>query len=177
MRSSEYPCVTYVPAHVSPMSPVHTFPKRPSSEQKRSLSLAEIASEPMHICSDAKYRCVYGLFRVFAVPRKGLTKVSTYSAGGAEFRIQRCLRAAGEHCQVALISSDCQEHSGTDGCQQVEGGRQRSSAPGPVLYFIYNEDFGVISYGSVEEPLQTQSSQTAAASKWILHGARGLLAD
>lgn len=155
----------------------NVYPKQPTSSQKEDLSLVEIISEPVHSCSDAMYRCIYAVFRVFAVPRAGLTSTSEYSIGGAEFRVEYCLRGDDNRCQVALISSDCQQHSGTDACEQVAGGRQRSAAPGPVLYFIYNDDFGVTSYGSVKEPLQTESAKIAASSKWILMTDKGLLVD
>lgn len=156
---------------------VNVYPKHPTSAQKEDISLTEVAFDPIHFCSNSTYRCIYGAYRVFAVPRTGLTATSAYAVGGAVFRVQHCLRSGDNRCQVALISSDCQQRSAEDACEQVSGEHSRSSASGPVLYFIYNEDFGVTSYGSAEQPVGTKDVQMTIASGWILKDGKGLLAE
>jgi len=61
---------------------------RNTAEQKQDALFDEFTGALLHDCSDAQYRCVYGIYRVFAVPREGLTPQSTYRAGGALFHVE-----------------------------------------------------------------------------------------
>lgn len=144
----------------------------PSARERQSI---EVTSVPVKDCSDERYRCIVGSFRVFAVPRGALLPTSTYVAAGSSFRVEECYRGDATHCSVALISSDCQQRSGRDGCSEVLGGRTKSNNTGPVLYFIYNEDFGVTAYGSVHQPASTEEERRIIAAWMVLRGERGLL--
>jgi hypothetical protein len=135
----------------------------------------EVLMSDLHDCSDEMYRCVYGQYRVFAVPRGLLMENSTYVSGGASFRVEKCFRSADGRCQVALISSDCQSEIAPDKCAIVSGGRPQSRSAGRVAYFIFNEDFGITSFGSVASPAESQEAQLAAALDFILSGDIGLL--
>lgn len=150
-------------------------PRLPLENQKN--VLLETVSSPMRDCSDEKYRCTFGARRVFAVPRDRLSPHAVYVAGGSTLRVEECLRGNEAICQVALISSDCQQYSGLEGCAQVPGGRTKSAYPGPVLYFIYNEDFGVTAYGYLNSPGRTAAARLAAAGQMFLQGERGLLRE
>ena len=135
----------------------------------------EFTSAELRDCSDAKHRCAYGVYKVFAVPRGGLEPLSTYTAGGAVFRIEKCLRGDQKRCQVALISSDCQSQIQPDRCVEAPGGRASSSAPGRIGYFIFNEDIGITAYGSAKEPAPTAEARLAAALDMVLRGDKGPL--
>lgn len=153
------------------------LPKRRLSFQKSDALYGERLGRDIHNCSDKQYRCVFGLFRIFSVPRRGLSPTETYVSAGALLRVEQCLRGDSTTCQIALISSDCQERTGPDACSPTSAGREKSREPGPMLYFIYNSDFGVTAYGSVTAPAVTKDGQLAAATQMILQGNRGLLLE
>ena len=60
-------------------------------------------------------------------------------------------------------------------CEPKAGGRANSNDSGPVVYFIYNEDFGVTAYGVANQPVSTKDERLSVASQMILEGQRGLL--
>lgn len=151
------------------------IPKRLLISQEKDVFFDESTGTRLHDCSDGQYRCIVGLSRVFAVPRARLSPTATYLAGGAVFKVEECLRGNASICQVALISSDCRQVS-DEACEEVVGGRARSANPGPIIYFIYNEDFGVTAYGSAKAALQTLDERRACAAQMILQGQTGLLA-
>lgn len=151
------------------------LPARPVGTQKTDVSMLGVTGVVTHNCSDTEFRCLYGAFHVFAVPRIGLAKASTYSVAGAVFHVDQCLRAIGERCQVALLSSQCLHQVGEDICRPAAGNEQ--SLPGPVMYFIFNEDFGVTSYGFATDILNAADDRIAVASKLMLQGDRGLLSE
>jgi len=150
-------------------------PSRPVTKEQKGLFFDEFLSNPAHDCSDTEYLCVFFVYRVFSVPREGLTPQSIYTAAGASLRVERCLRGNAKHCQVALVSSDCEMESPPDKCMVVEGGRTKSSAPGPVLYFIYNEDYGVTAYGTAKKPVSSADAGLNVAAEMVLRGKKGLL--
>ncbi len=152
-------------AQIAPRSPLE-------SEKRR---LLEKVSVDVHDCSNEQYKCIFGSYRVFAVPRGKLSPSAAYVTAGSAFHVEECFRGDATTCQVALISSDCQQHSGIDACMEADGGRTRSPNPGPVLYFIFNTDFGVTAYGSVASPAQTADERRTAAVQMILQGRQGLL--
>ena len=149
------------------------LPEQPIGTQKSDVSLSGMTGVVTHDCSNREFKCLYGAFHVFAVPRSGLVDASTYAIAGAEFHVVQCLRTIGKHCQVALLSSQCLYQFGDDACRSdVESGY---SVRGPVMYFTFNEDIGVTSYGFAPGILNTADAQFAAAGKLILSGNIGLL--
>lgn len=161
--------------HAGVWSTAEIAPRLPSETQRR--HVVEVLSVDLHDCSDAQYRCVFGAYRVFAVPRETLLRNATYVVAGSTLHVEECFRGAGTTCQVALISSDCQERLALGVCKAVVGGRSKSNDLGPVLYFIYNEDFGVTAYGSSLDPLPSTEEMRVAASQSILKGNTGLLSN
>lgn len=151
-------------------------PKKPLGFQKRDGLYLEKLGHELHDCSDVRYRCVYGFFRVFAIPRQTLSPTEVYVVAGSVLRVEQCLRGDSSVCQVALISSDCQERVRPDTCSQTTEGKAKNRMRGPVLYFIYNEDFGVTAYGSSPNRVQTRDGQRVVATQMVLQGNRGLLA-
>jgi hypothetical protein len=153
------------------------IPKRLLPDQASNTMLAEGIGSPSHDCSNTQYRCLYYWARVFAVPRSSrLSPASKYSVAGAVLKVEDCIRGDNAVCQVALISADCHQISGKDGCEEVVGGREKSTQPGPVTYFIFNEDIGITAWGVAQEPAQTTDEQLAIATQTVLKGDRGLFA-
>jgi hypothetical protein len=152
-------------------------PKRPLTEADKDPWSSEVLVASLINCSDEKVRCMYSVNRVFAVPKAGFRPDSSFDAGGARFKVERCLRGTDELCQVALVSSDCQLRLPSGECKLVPGGREASTAPGMVGYFIYNEDFGVTAYGGSRSALPTFEAQRAAAVSMVLQGEYGLLRE
>lgn len=150
-------------------------PLRPITKEQKDLFFDEFLSNPAHDCSNTEYLCISFVYRVFSVPRAGLTSRSIYSAGGASLRVERCLRGTAKHCQVALVSSDCKMEVPPDRCTAVEEAQTKSNAAGQVLYFIYNEDYGVTAYGTAEKPVKSAEAGLHVAAEMVLLGNRGLL--
>lgn len=151
------------------------LPRHPTDKQKRDIFFDEPTTDRLWDCSDNKLLCLYGAYRVFAIPRAGVQPSSEYLAAGAFFRVERCIRGSDDRCQVALISSDCQNRSEAGRCTQIPGGRLNSHAPGPIGYFIFNEDSGVTAYGFRQEPALTAEDRFDAAAGMVLRSERGLL--
>ncbi len=151
-------------------------PKRPLSAQSVDTLFGEQVGHIVRNCSTAQYRCISVWSRIFAVPRNRLAPAETYSVAGASLKVEDCLRGDASVCQVAVISADCQQMSG-EVCEEVKGGRGESSKPGPILYFIYNEDVGVTAYGVTDKPAKTKNQRLDVASQMILQGQKGLLAE
>jgi hypothetical protein len=150
-------------------------PERRIAEEDRDFFAGEVTMDRAHDCSDGQYRCVYGHYAVFAVPRAGLRPNSSFQAGGASLRVEQCMRGDKEVCQVALVSSDCQSIAAPDRCTPVSGGRSAGASVGRVRYFIFNEDFGITSYGSSSEPVSTPERQKEVAFSMVLRSDHGLL--
>jgi hypothetical protein len=154
---------------------VKILPKRPLPSQSRDVMFGESLTNATHDCSTERFRCVYYWARVFAVPRDRLSPAAVYSTGGASLKVEDCLRGGAAVCQVAVISADCQRIAGKDACEKVVGGRDKSDDPGPIVYFIYNEDVGVTAWGVAKQPASTKEERSAIASQMVLQGKRGLL--
>jgi hypothetical protein len=150
-------------------------PKHRSTPRQQEFFYDEYTSAPLKDCSDEKFRCVYGIYRVFAVPRQGLGSSSAYSVGGADFRVEKCIKGGEERCKVALIRSECQSKVEPDRCVAVTGGRANGPAPGPIVYFLFSEDVGITAYGSVDEPSDTEKGPLTIARKMLLRSGKGLL--
>jgi len=135
----------------------------------------DFVSYDLHNCSDDIHQCLIGLHTVFAVPRAGLTSESTYTAGGAFFRVQECLREQHDRCTRALVSSECRWMAWPDRCSDAQSETRRMDR-GPVAYFIFDENRGVMSWGSNNMVAEGIKAQTEVARKWRLKGSKGLFA-
>ena len=127
-------------------------------------------------CSDASFRCVAIGTEAFAVPRRHLTPSDKYVAYGNSFSVAKCLRGYGNVCQVALIKAECYYNRIKKGCAPTAAERTGDDASG-LLYFIYNEDFGVTAYGFAPltgEPASTDEMLAKAKSR-LLIGDHGVL--
>jgi hypothetical protein len=149
-------------------------PKRSLPFQANNALSGEEVGHIVRNCSTTQYRCVSVWLRVFAVPKARLSPAEEYSVAGAVLKVEDCLRGDATICQVALISADC-EMMLDESCQKVAGGREKSGKPGPVVYFIYNEDVGVTAYGVADQPVNAKDERLSVASQMILQGQKGLL--
>lgn len=150
--------------------------RNPTSEQQREFE--ESLGYPIYDCSTSSYRCLRTWFRVFAVPRGQLSPKMNYAVDGVQVQVETCLRGSGQVCQVALISADCQLMVGDDACELYPGGRVKSPQPGPITYFIYNEDYGVTAFGTAGEwpaPAERLDVANRVATQVVLQGDAGLL--
>jgi hypothetical protein len=132
---------------------------------------------PLTDCSTQAYRCIAMGRTALAVPPE-LTSTSVYTAKGTVFTVENCLRGEEDHCQVALISGDCQSVKPVGGaleCAPLARGQTKGPFATQIVYFIYNEDYGVTSFGIAETKL-TGDARDAKARDMILQGARGFLA-
>ena len=151
-------------------------PRKSLPSQDEDVMFDEVLGYPVHDCSSIKYRCIFSSHRVYAVPKIMLKPADNYVAGGAQFKIEDCLRGDAKICQVAVISSDCQNPVPKDACELIVGGRRYNKNPGPFVYFIYNEDFGITAFGVTGQPAITAGERLTVASQMVLQGMRGLLA-
>jgi hypothetical protein len=152
------------------------YPKAPSKHQKRDFALAEATESIVRDCSNAEFKCATVGFRVFAIPRIPLRLNDSFVTQGARFQVERCFREEDHACQVALISSNCERKAGDLGCKlSTAGGAEDPKDQGPILYFIYNPDFGVTSYGSSQDLTEPEEWKLAKAKQMILQGDFGLL--
>lgn len=128
-------------------------------------------------CSDLNYRCFKTSRNVLAVPRKRLSINATYEIAGTVFTVIDCLRKVADVCQVALIRSDCQQIKDAETCALYPGGRDKAPNPGPLTYFVYNEDFGVTSLGFPNEKPKDECWIAKLARDYELRGDVGLLKE
>jgi hypothetical protein len=159
----------------SSMRGASTTPMRQLPSQTKDTLFGEELGHSVSNCSTAKFRCVSVWSRVFAVPLDRLSPTAAYSVAGALLKVEDCLRGDVNVCQVAIVSADCQRIA-VESCESVTGGRESSSKPGPIVYFIYNEDHGVTAYGVSDKPAKTKDERLGIASQMILQGQTGLLA-
>jgi len=142
----------------------------------------DFVSDELHNCSDEVHQCLTGSVIVFAVPRAGLASESTYTAGGAHLKVEKCLREQRGRCTRALVSSDCRWMAWPDRCSDTQsettklGGGPVKLGRGPVAYFIFDENKGVMSWGSVNVAAEGVEAQTEVAGQWRLKGSKGLFA-
>lgn len=148
-------------------------PLKPTDEQSRQFT--ESLGSVIYDCSNDEYRCLRTWFRIFAVPRKGLANGAVHIVSGVKLKIEECLRESDKVCQVALVRSDCELMIGVDECGSYPRGRAESPRPGPVTYFIYNEDYGVTAFGTAGEPATSAEQRLRVATQYILQGRAGLL--
>lgn len=127
-------------------------------------------------CSDVSFRCVAMGSQAFAVPRKHLRPSDKYVANGNSFAVVKCLRGYDDVCQVALIKAECYYNRIEKGCAPTVAGRTGDDASW-LLYFVYNEDFGVTAYGIAplnDKPISADEMLAAAKSRFLV-GDHGLL--
>jgi hypothetical protein len=156
-------------------SGTNTLPKHLIGTQKTDLFFSETLGEHIQNCSDKEFICIRALRTAYAIPRRRLSKRDAYSLGGILFKVEDCLRGEQDICQVALISADCQKAVGESDCEKASGGREHGSNAGPLVYFIYNEDYGVTAYGVTNETVGSPKERLNIASQMILEGGAGLL--
>jgi hypothetical protein len=133
---------------------------------------------PLTECSTAEYRCI-AMGRTALAVTPELKPTSVYTANGTVFTVESCLRTADDHCQVALISGDCQSVKPVGGalaCAPRAKGEPGGPFASQVVYFIYNEDYGVTSFGIADTKL-TGAEREAKARELVLQGVRGFLAS
>jgi len=147
-------------------------PARKTQSQKDDVMLYEVVGERLLDCSNKEYRCVASWGRTYAVPRKRLSPDARYSLEGVSFRIEKCIRGDASVCQVALISGGCVENLDHE-C--VPEPIAATTSWGYVVYFIYNEDFGVTAMGVAPKPVADIPAMQAIASQSILQGRNGIL--
>jgi hypothetical protein len=152
-------------------------PKKLLKSQAKDILFDETTGVRLHDCSDATYRCIFGSFRVFALPRNRLSPGAVYTVGGSAFKVEKCFRGDLRTCQAALISSNCQKRLGADACQPITAGLGDNGESGPTVYFIYNEDHGITAYGTVKEVPKTRDEKIAIATQMLLQGEFGILSN
>ena len=111
-----------------------------------------------------------------AVPRRRLAVKDNYVVAGNKLSVVDCLRGYRNLCQVALIKSECIDSAMAKGCILKPDDKDPNSRLW-LIFFIYNEDFGVTSYGlapaeDVGAPLE---KMTSLAQTYNLVGDSGLL--
>lgn len=140
--------------------------------------LHEVVSHRVVNCSDQLYRCVRSWGRTFAIPRASLRPQQKYEKHGVIFHVEECLRGDARRCQVALISGTC---------GHAPSLREMRCLPAPrsgvgsravydyVVYFLYNEDFGITAFGATDHVVTTEVGKLAIATQMILMSPTGLL--
>ena len=124
-------------------------------------------------CSDTTYQCLQAWSRTLAVPRAGLRPGSAYSKEGVVFNVEECIRGKGARCQVAVVSAICEERDADGPCRTATS---KMHAPLEyVIYFMYNEDFGITAMGVANQVASTAESRRVIASQSILISKKGLL--
>jgi len=127
-------------------------------------------------CSDTIYRCVMLDWQAFAVPRAPLKPDDRYVVHGNDFRVVDCVRGFRGVCQVALIRAACYVNAERHGCAPTKA-EESHGVSSWILYFIYNEDCGVTSYGiaPMREGEAPKSEAREKAMGYTLAGDNGLL--
>jgi hypothetical protein len=112
-----------------------------------------------------------------AVPAR-LTPASAYTVKGTLFTVDSCLRPDEDRCRVALISGDCQSVKQVGDmleCAPLVPGAAAGPFATHVVYFVFNEDYGVTSFGIADGKLSGPDRELKAR-EMVLQGDRGLLA-
>lgn len=142
--------------------------------------LYEVVGHKVIICSDSRYRCIESWGRTLAVPRALLRLRQKYKKRGVLFQVEECLRGSARRCQVALISGICGH---TQSVRETRCLTKPLSGSGPnavynyVVYFVYNEDFGITAFGVTDRVETTEAGMLAIATQMILMSQTGLLRE
>jgi hypothetical protein len=131
-------------------------------------------NQSLRDCSDPSFRCVTMDGLVLAVPRRGLIPNSRYVAAGSSLAVIKCMRGTSNVCQVALIETQCLFDAYKNQCvldtrNSERGVRQRK------MYFIYNEDVGVTSFGWPTAGHNSNDDAMGIAREYHLQGDVGLM--
>jgi hypothetical protein len=153
---------------------VGSIPARvPLANAANSNPFTEKVGHAVRDCSDTTYQCVQAWSRTLAVPRTGLRPGSVYSKEGVLFSIEECIRGKGARCQVAIVSAKCEERD-ADGPCRIASSKTHAHLE-YVIYFIYNEDFGITAMGVANQVAPTAEGRRMIASQSILISKKGLL--
>jgi hypothetical protein len=134
-----------------------------------------IGGAPTADCSSRSFLCRQVHNMVFAVPRAPLSATSQYIAAGARFKVDKCYQYTDKKCSVALVESNCEFLTEAGKCEPYSNGRVASANPGPVVYFIFNERYGVVSFGFGADFVPDLETAENSAQYLLLQGDRGLL--
>jgi hypothetical protein len=151
---------------------------KPLPSQTKSNLFTESIGHPIVDCSDSIVRCVRSWSRTLAVPRAGVKPRETYRKDGVVFDVEECLRGDTERCQVALVSATCWHRSDGEMCDEKTEAHGGSSANVEyVVYFIYNNDFGITALGVANRVATTPAARRGLATQSVLISSRGLLKE
>jgi hypothetical protein len=135
----------------------------------------ESAAHELVDCSDAVLLCAQSWGWTLAVPGTGLKRRARYSKDGVTFRVHECVGGSGEGCHVALVSAVCGRVLGPGRCASSLRQQRPGSRVGYVLYFFFNEDFGITALGAGNRIAGSAEARRAVATQQILVGDQGLL--
>jgi hypothetical protein len=154
----------------------YLYPKKPIDGQKFPPDLSDLVPNASVLdCSNSEFRCLTLGGQAMAVPRKRLAPDDKFVVAGNGLTVVACLRGYQRVCQVALIKAECYYSPIVKGCapNKVQGAPNTSSW---LLYFIYNEDFGVTSFGIAPSGgAGSVADALAGAKQYNLVGDDGLL--
>jgi hypothetical protein len=151
---------------------------KPLSSQTKSNSFTESIGNPVIDCSDSTVKCLRSWSRTLAVPRAGLRPGEIYRKDGVVFDVEECLRGDAERCQVALVSAKCQHRGVGEMCaEQTEATGSLVGHVEYIVYFIYNDDFGITSLGIANRVAATPAARRGIATQSVLISSRGLLQE
>jgi hypothetical protein len=94
------------------------------------------------------------------------------------FHVEECLRGDTRYCQVALISGMCGHAPSIREmrCQPTpRSGVGSRAVYDYIVYFLYNEDFGITAFGATDRVVTTEAGKLAIATQMILMSPAGLL--
>jgi hypothetical protein len=136
----------------------------------------ESVSSSVVNCSDSMYMCVQAVSRTIAIPRAGFKPHDKYEKDGVIFHVETCIRGDSARCQVALVSAKCADRNDHRpyGCAQPPRTGQ-SPRFRYVIYFLYNDQYGITAMGVTSRIAKTISAMRLVATQSILVGTKGLL--
>ena len=155
----------------------YLYPRTPLSQQTFPPDTNDLIPNAVtRDCSTPQFLCITWDDQAFAVPRARLTVTDSYVVAGNRFSVVDCLRGFKGVCQVALIRSVCYYNRVIRGCVPTKAEGTEKTPPW-LLYFIFNEDFGVTSFGisAPSEPVDSSDAALGKAKEYILVGAKGIL--
>jgi hypothetical protein len=157
---------------VGPMAGQAQPPPGPDPDPE---AAADSVAHDLVDCSDDTLLCAQSWGWTLAVPRAGLKRRTSYRKDGVTFRVHECLRGDGQRCQVALLSAVCGREIGNGRCARSVRPLRPGSRVEYVLYFFFNEDFGITAMGAGNRIASSAAARRAVATQQILIGDQGLL--
>lgn len=109
-------------------------------------------------CSTKNIRCWIADDISFALPINTREIKGEYVTSAGTMMMEECLRGHGDQCQIMRLRMDSAKYAGV------------------ATYYVYNEDYGIVSFGiaSAGEKPQSPAQAAAIANQYILQGERGL---